>query len=83
MFEIIIINREKLTWYKTITSISNVWDCWGEKEPRDGESVAGGSLKISLTHSLSLSLSLCLPYGISLCDFGGMKVVGNWLLAEG
>ena len=79
MFEIIIINREKLTWYKTITSISNVWDCWGEKEPRDREGVAGGGLKISL----SLSLSLSLPYGVSLCDFGGMKVVGNWLLAEG
>ena len=30
-----------------------------------------------------LSLSLCLPYRDSLCNFGDMKVVGNWLLAEG
>ena len=54
MFEIIIINRGKLTLYKTIIGIGNVWDCWGEKELRDGESVAGGGLKISL------SLSVCL-----------------------
>ena len=33
--------------------------------------------------SLSLSLSLCAPYGVSRCNFGNMKVVGNWLLAEG
>ena len=78
IFEIII-NREKLTFYKTITGINNVWDCWGEKESRDRESVVGGGLKISL----SLSLSLSLPYGVSLCNFGDMKVVGNWLLVEG
>ena len=53
MFEIITINREKLTLYKIITGISNVSDCWEEKEPRDGESVAGGGLKISLSLSLS------------------------------
>ena len=44
MFEILIINREKLILYKTITGISNVWDCWGEKEPRDGEGVAGSGV---------------------------------------
>ena len=37
MLKIIIIIREKLTLHKTITGISNFWDCWGKNEPRDGE----------------------------------------------
>ena len=77
MFEMIIINREKLTLYKSITGIT-----FGIVRERKSQEM-GRVWQEAVLRSLSLSLSLSVCLGVSLCNFGGMKVVGNWLLAEG
>ena len=73
----IIINREKLTLYKSITGIT-----FGIVRERKSQEM-GRVWQEAVLRSLSLSLSLSVCLGVSLCNFGGMKVVGNWLLAEG